>query len=150
MRRRTKICVFALISATVVVSVGLTTLRFVESTYIDHSRMFATAVFIEAYVKHQRGIPRSWDHAAFTSREYERKTGVRLLPQPFTFRELDVAVMVDWRQAQAVLNSRSAETASKAIISLRNGGSGLWHGNDANQMLTTFLRGHKLANNTQN
>lgn len=144
MRRKAKFITALLIATTVVVAGGYAMLQVVESEYRNHSMMIAVSRLLRTHVEREHQFPHSWQELSNTPNESDGEFG------SFTVQQLSDAVIIDWQSGTDILNGTSASRVNSefSVITLRNGVSGRWHGDDPNLALIEFLERHRSRTNT--
>ena len=112
-------------------------LQYVDETYRNYSALRVTESFIKSHLREnpEPHFPESW---ASIADEYEVFCDKRQTSFPLT--ELQRRVTINWSAGKECLEDPTATDDQSAIITLADGSTMRWHGDDPNANIIRFLQ----------
>jgi hypothetical protein len=135
MRRR---LITILAAAFAIIAIGVVALlRSVDETYRNYSALRVTETFLKSHLtaSPEPAFPESWASIADEYEAFCLKSQTRL---PLT--ELQQRVTVNWPAGKECIEQPTAKGNQSAIITLADGSTMQWHGDDPNANIVRFIQ----------
>lgn len=134
--RRQLIAILAVAFAMIVVA-AVALLQYVDNTYRNYSALRVTESFLKYHLtaNSEPDFPESWVSIAD---EYEAFCDKR--QQSFSLAEVQQRVTIDWLAGDECLRHPTATDDQSAIITLVDGSTMRWHGDDPNANIIRFMQ----------
>ena len=127
-----------LAAAFALIAVGVVALlRFVDETYRNYSALRVTETFLESYLaaSPEPAFPESWASIADEYEAFCLKSQTR-----FPLTELQQRVTINWPAGKKYIHQPTAKGNQSAIITLADGSTMQWHGDDPNANIVRFIQ----------
>ena len=134
--RRRRFVILALAFAMIVIG-ALALLRSVDETYRNYSALRVTETFLKSHLTASPELvfPESWasiedEYEAFCLKSQNR----------FPLTELQQRVTINWSAGKKYIQQPTAKDNQSAIITLADGSTMQWHGDDPNANIVRFIQ----------
>ncbi|MEZ6034060.1 MAG: hypothetical protein R3C17_13275 [Planctomycetaceae bacterium] len=133
---RRSIAIFAVVFAMIVIGAAALH-RYMDETYRNYSALCVTEAFLKFHLSAslEPDFPESWTTIAEEYDAFCAKTETS-----FALAELQHRVTINWRTGKQYIQQRTATDKQLAIITLVDGSTVRWHGDDPNANVIRFIQ----------